>query len=82
MAGSHLATPIKLQKFCIRHGIVLAKSYEAKAFGVSTGRAIREAKQRCPDLVVVPPWYGRNIELSQAVRALYIQYTDQVESLA
>lgn len=63
----------------LRHGIVLAKSYEAKAFGVATGQAIWEAKQRCPDLMVVPPRYDRYIELSQSVRALYVQYTDQVE---
>ena len=48
----------------LRHGIVLAKSYEAKAFGVATGQAIWEARSRCPGLVVVPPRY---------------QYTDQVE---
>ena len=29
-----------------RHGIVLAKNYKAKAFGVSTGEAIWQAKQR------------------------------------
>ena len=28
-----------------RHGIVLAKNYAAKAFGVSTGEAIWQAKQ-------------------------------------
>ena len=30
-----------------RHGIVLAKNYAAKAFGVSTGEAIWQAKQKC-----------------------------------
>lgn len=34
-----------------RHGIVLAKNYKAKAFGVSTGEAIWQAKQKCPNLV-------------------------------
>ena len=63
----------------LRHGIVLAKSYEAKAFGVATGQAIWEAKLRCPGLVVVPPRYGRYLELSRQVRELYLQYTDQVE---
>ena len=43
----------------LRHGIVLAKSYEAKAFGVATGQAIWEARSRCPGLVVVPPRYDR-----------------------
>lgn len=36
-----------------RHGIVLAKNYKAKAFGVSTGEAIWQAKQKCRDLVRV-----------------------------
>lgn len=60
----------------LRHGIVLAKSYEAKAFGVATGQAIWEARSRCPGLVVVPPRYDRYLELSRQVRELYLQYTD------
>lgn len=34
-----------------RHGIVLAKNYAAKAFGVATGDAVSQAKQKCKDLV-------------------------------
>ena len=62
-----------------RHGIVLAKSYEAKAYGVTTGQPIWQAKQRCPDLLVVPPHYDRYLEVSAAARELYISYTDRVE---
>lgn len=40
-----------------RHGIVLAKNYKAKAFDVKTGDAVWQAKQKCKDLVVVPPHY-------------------------
>ena len=40
-----------------RHGIVLAKSDLAKKAGVKTGMVKWEARQRCPDLVVVPPQY-------------------------
>ena len=32
-----------------------AKNYAAKAFGVSTGEAIWQAKQKCQDLVIVEP---------------------------
>ncbi|HEY4136083.1 MAG TPA: hypothetical protein VGO34_12810 [Alphaproteobacteria bacterium] len=32
----------------------IAASYEAKAFGIKTGTPIWEAKEKCPDLVVVP----------------------------
>ena len=63
----------------LRHGIVLAKSQEAKRFGVKTGQAIWEAKQQCRDLVVVPPHFGRYLEISAAVKDIYVSYTDKVE---
>ena len=63
-----------------RHGIVLAKNYKAKAFGVSTGEAIWQAKQKCKDLVVVPPHYEEYMKFSKAAREIYEDYTDQVEA--
>ena len=62
-----------------RHGIVLAKNYKAKAYGVSTGEAIWQAKQKCPDLVIVPPHYDEYMSFSKAAREIYEHYTDQVE---
>lgn len=62
-----------------RHGIVLAKSQEAKTLGVKTGQAIWQAREKCRDLVVVPPHYDRYIAASAAVRDIYISYTDRVE---
>lgn len=63
----------------LRHGIVLAKSQEAKKLGVKTGEAIWQAQQHCRDLIVVPPHYDRYLALSSAVREIYVGYTDQVE---
>lgn len=63
-----------------RHGIVLAKNYKAKAFGVRTGEAIWQAKQKCPDLVVVNPHYEEYMKFSKAAREIYGYYTDQVEA--
>jgi DNA polymerase-4 len=42
-----------------RHGIVLAKSYPAKAKGVKTGMANWEAQRACPGLICVPPQYDQ-----------------------
>ena len=61
-----------------RHGIVLAKNYKAKAFDVKTGDAVWQAKQKCKDLVVVPPHYEEYIKYSKLARSVYERYTDQV----
>jgi len=62
-----------------RHGIVLAKNYKAKAFKVATGDAVWQAKQKCPDLVVVPPHYEEYLKYSKLAKAIYCDYTNQVE---
>lgn len=63
-----------------RHGIVLAKSDVAKRAGVRTGEAIWEAKQKCPDLIIVPPTFGAYTKYSQMVREIYTEYSSEVES--
>lgn len=62
-----------------RHGIVLAKSYEAKACGIRTGETLWEAKQKCPDIVFVPAHYDRYLKYSALARELYVEYSDLVE---
>lgn len=62
-----------------RNGIILAKSREAKAKGVKTAEAIWQAKQKCPDLIVVPPDYAAYKRYSRLARMIYYEYTDLVE---
>jgi len=62
-----------------RHGIILTKSYEAKRCGVKTAMAIWEAKQVCPDLIVLPPNYPLYVRFSQMFRELLSEYSDLVE---
>lgn len=62
-----------------RHGIVLAKSMSAKKFGISTGEAIMTARQKCPNLVVVPPDYHLYVAASRALIDFLKEYSDQVE---
>ena len=62
-----------------RHGIVLTANYIAKPYGVKTGMAIWQAKQRCPDLVTLPPDMDEYIRISRFAREIYEDYTDQVE---
>ena len=62
-----------------RHGIVLAKSYEAKKFGVKTAETIWQAKKKCPNLIIVPPQYDEYKKYSKLIQNIYYSYTDQVE---
>ena len=62
-----------------RHGIVLTANYAAKPFGVRTGMAVWQAKQCCPDLVVLPPDMREYIRISKLARDIYEDYTDQIE---
>lgn len=62
-----------------RHGIVLAKSELAKRAGVKTGMVNWEAKQRCPDLILVPPQYEQYLKYSKLAHEIYYRYTDMVE---
>ena len=63
-----------------RHGIVLTKNQHAKKYGVQTGEAIWQAKQKCPSLVVVPPDYPLYLHMSRRMHEIFGQYSDKVES--
>ena len=63
-----------------RHGIILAKNYEAKSYGVCTGESILEARRKCPHLVILPPHYDEYVKVSRAARRIYSDYTDLIES--
>jgi len=63
-----------------RHGIILAKNYIAKDYGVQTGEAIFQAQKKCPNLVLIPPHFEEYVKISKEVHKIYEQYTDRVES--
>ncbi|MBO5851589.1 MAG: DNA polymerase IV [Clostridia bacterium] len=63
-----------------RHGIVLAKSENAKKMGVKTGMTIKEAEKLCPELVFVEANHKRFDAYSKLVRNIYRDYTDKIES--
>lgn len=63
-------------------GVVLAASYEAKARGVRTAMGGRQARELCPDAVVVPPRMDAYSEASRAVFAIFRDTTPLVEGLS
>ncbi|TDT51354.1 DNA polymerase Y family protein [Fonticella tunisiensis] len=62
-----------------RHGIVLAKSIPAKKYGIQTGEPLFSARQKCRDLIIVPPMYDLYIRSSNAMVEILREYTPYIQ---
>ncbi|HEY3427515.1 MAG TPA: DNA polymerase IV, partial [Acidimicrobiia bacterium] len=63
-------------------GVVLAASYEAKAYGVYTPMGGRQARKVCPQAIVVEPRFSAYVEASKAVFDVFENTTPMVEGLS
>jgi DNA polymerase-4 len=63
-------------------GVVLAASYEAKAFGVRTAMGGRQARSLCPNAIVVSPRMNAYSEASRAVFDVFEDTTPLVEGIS
>jgi len=62
-----------------RRGIVLAKNYIAKNYGIKTGEPVYTARQKCPNLITVKPNFNLYMKFSKNARKIYSDYTDLIE---
>lgn len=63
-------------------GVVVAASYEARAFGVKAPMSTRDALALCPQAVVVEGHFDRYLELSEQVMAILDDATPVVEQIS
>jgi DNA polymerase-4 len=63
-------------------GVVLAASYEAKAYGIRTAMGERHARRLCPQAIVVPPRFSAYSEASKSVFRVFDDTTPLVEGLS
>ncbi|HEX9763346.1 MAG TPA: DNA polymerase IV, partial [Acidimicrobiia bacterium] len=63
-------------------GVVVAASYEARAFGVRAPMPSREALELCPGAVVVEGHFEKYFELSEQVMAIFDDATPVVEQIS
>jgi DNA polymerase IV len=63
-------------------GVVLAASYEAKAYGVRTAMGGRQARRLCPAAIVVDPRFSAYVEASKAMFDVFDDTSPSVEGLS
>src|SRR5450755_135605 len=63
-------------------GVVMAASYEARAFGVRGAMGGTQARRMCPQAIVVEPRMAAYAEASRAVFAVFDDTTPLVEGVS
>ncbi len=63
-------------------GVVSTCNYIARKYGVHSAMSSREAYQRCPHAVFIPPHFSKYKEASDIVRSIMMRYTDKIEFVA
>ena len=63
-------------------GVVLAASYEARRFGVTSAMPMGEARRRCPTAVIVSPRISRYQEVSSQVMTIFADFSPWVEAIS
>lgn len=74
--------PIAVGGSSDRRGVLSTCNYIARQFGVRSAMPTAIAKQKCPDLVVVPGRMDVYKETSQIIRSIFERYTDIIEPLS
>ncbi len=65
-----------------KRGVVAAACYVARTYGIRSAMPMFEAKQRCPDAVVVKPNMAKYVQVGREVRSAMFALTPLVEPLS
>lgn len=65
-----------------RRGVIATCNYEARAFGVRSAMASRQALALCPQLLIVRPRFEAYKAASQQIHAILQEYTELIEPLS
>ncbi|MGA7228228.1 MAG: DNA polymerase IV [Acidimicrobiia bacterium] len=66
----------------VGRGVVLAASYEARAYGVRAPMPVREARRLCPEAVSVDGHFDRYLEFSTRIMAILEDATPLIEQIS
>src|SRR6187399_2153928 len=73
---------LRARPIAIGGGVVLAASYEARAFGVRSGMPGRRARQLCPDLTFVGGHFNEYQRLGDAAIGVLSDFTPSIERIS
>lgn len=65
-----------------RRGVLCTCNYVARAYGVRSAMPTFIAKQKCPDLIIMPPRFELYRQVSNQIRQIFLRYTSIVEPLS
>lgn len=71
--------PIAVAAYTTPNGCILAPSVEAKKLGIKCGMRVREGRQLCPNLIVLPPDPRKYRFINRKLLQLFRAYTPTVE---
>jgi DNA polymerase IV len=77
-----LDSSLRGKPIAVGGGVVLAASYEAKAFGVGSGMSGRRARELCPELIFVGGHFSDYQRLGDAAMAVLDDFTPAVERIS
>jgi len=74
--------PIAVGGAADKRGVIATCNYPARAFGVRSAMATAYAKRLCPELLIIRPRFELYREVSQQMRQIFRNYSEQIEPLS
>jgi DNA polymerase-4 len=65
-----------------QRSVLCTANYRAREYGLHAGMATAHAQKLCPQLVLVPPSFGKYKQISENIQAIFKSYTPLVEPLS
>ena len=62
--------------------VITAASYPARAFGLRSAMSVHQARQLCPQLIILPPHFDEYRQISAQLQQIFQHYTDLIEPIA
>lgn len=79
---SLLNIPLAIGGSADRRGVLCTCNYVARRYGVRSAMPTFIAKQKCPDLIILPPRFEAYRKESNAIRDIFLSYTKLIEPLS